>query len=134
MWSKRLTSHKPEFPNRADIIRHLLQQLVEKKMLESWVHLELVEVGGWFNNLLSGKAPWVEVAMRDDGFELNLGFRKNQSAELPQLPKSWQEAGKRQWKVSASEFPTLCDWIDLAFSKACSNSPTRKLSGWIEGL
>jgi hypothetical protein len=79
MWTKRFTSHNPEFPNRADVIRHLLQRMVEKKMIEAWVHLALVEEGGWFNNLLS-------------------------------------------------------DWIDLSFTSSCSNSPTRKLSGWIEGL
>jgi hypothetical protein len=133
MWTKRVTSHSSEFPNRADVIRHLLQQLVDRRMVGSWAHIELVEESGWFFNLLSGKAPWVEVAMADDGFELSLGFRKNQSAELAQFPKSWQEAGKRLWKVPAIEFSMLCDWIDSSFAKICSKSPARKLSGWIEG-
>lgn len=108
--------------------------MVDKKWVESWVHLELVEDGGWFFNLLSGKAPWIEVAVTNGGSELNLGIKKNLRAELPQFPNKWAEHGKNSWTVPVADLPALCGWIDAFFSKICSGSPARKVSGWIEGL
>src|SRR5580692_9599967 len=117
MWSKRITSHSSEFPNRADVIQHLLHQMQAKKMVGSWAHIELVEESGWFSNLLWGKARWVEVAMNSESFDLNLGYRKNQSAELPEIPANWQKTGKMLWNVPVTDLQQLLDWIDSAFNK-----------------
>jgi hypothetical protein len=128
MCSKKVTSHTPEFPARADVIRSLIIRMKEERMVGSWAHLELVEERGWFSNLLGGIAPWIEVAMDEDIFQLNLGLGKDVSH--PVVP--WPEADKHLWKVPLSDSATLMDWIDSCFKKAFDLSADRKLAGWIE--
>jgi len=133
MWSKRSTSGSPEFPDRPSLIRALVNKLVAEKLVGAWVHLELVNEAGWFSNLLSGKAPWIELALDEDGFQLNPGFSKQLQPALPQFPEDWKKRDGKLGKVSVSQVDAVCGWIDAAFNSVCANSQARKISGWIEG-
>src|ERR1041384_5380187 len=135
MWTKRQTSHTPEYPKRIDLIAGLLRKMHDQEMVDAWVHLELIEDGGWFKNLLSGKAPWLEVALAENQcFELNLGCSKGRGSGAPNLPNNWQNKAKRLWSIPVSELSHLINWIDSFFSDVSGGVTERRLTGWIEGI
>ncbi len=80
----------------------------DQKMVDAWVHFELIKEAGWFKNLLSGNAPFLEVALvDDDSFELNLGKPKDESASRIAMPGNWKSKAKGLHSVSVAELPQL---------------------------
>ena len=107
-------------------------KLVEKCVDSSWAHMEVVNEGGWFKNLLHGKEPWIEVAfLNRQSLQLNLGVPKSQQESIPTVP--WPQDGKKLWTVPVKEIPELIEWIDKCLVAVSDNSQY-KLSGWIDGL
>ena len=103
-----------------------------KKWLQPWVHLELIEAGGWFKNLPWGKGPWLELAyIENQCFELNLGYSKGGGPNTPAITDQWQCKGKYLWLVPGAELPLLINWTDSFFSKASDGATDRRLMGWI---
>jgi hypothetical protein len=95
MWTKRQNSHTSEYPERIDLIKSLLQKMLDQKMVGVWVHFELIKEAGWFKNLLSGNAPFLEVALADDdNFELNLGKPKDEHVNQITMPGNWKSEKK----------------------------------------
>lgn len=60
-------------------------------MIRAWVYFELIKGAGWFKNILSGNAPFLEVALADnDNFELNLGKPKDECVNKITAPGNWK--------------------------------------------
>jgi hypothetical protein len=135
MWTKRQNSHTSEFPERADLIKGLLQKMLDQKMVKTWVHFELIKEAGWFKNLLSGNAPFLEVALADnDNFELNLGKSKDERVNQISTPGNWQSEKNGLHIVPVLELPQLVKWIDEFFKNAAGEVKEQRLAGWFDGL
>jgi hypothetical protein len=135
MWTKRQNSHTSKFPERVDLIKGLLQKMLNQKMVGAWVHFELIKEGGWFKNLLSGNAPFLEVALADnDNFELNLGKPKDERVNQITTPGNWKSEKKGLHSVSVSELQQLVKWIDVLFKNAVGEAREQRLAGWFDGL
>jgi hypothetical protein len=135
MWTKRQNSHTSEYPERIDLIKSLLQKMLDQKMVGAWVHFELIKEAGWFKNLLSGNAPFLEVALADDdNFELNLGKPKDERVNQITMPGNWKSEKKGLHSAPVSELPLLIKWIDDFFKNAASEVKEKRLAGWIDGL
>lgn len=134
MWSRRISSGAPKYPQPRDVIRVLLSRMVEHGIDTSWTHLELVATGGWFFNLLSGRESWIEVALlKAQRLELNPGIRKSKMPLLPALPEKWHDPAKRTWVAPLSEIEEVIGWVDASLA-AAAEKPDYRISGWIEGL
>jgi len=135
MWTKRQNSHTSEFPNRIDLVKALLQEMVDKKMVEAWVHFELIKEGGWLKNLLYGNAPFLEVALTNKGcFELNLGKINGDELSRIAIPGNWKNEKQGLYNVPVSELPFLTKWIDDFFNNRVGKMKEQRLAGWFDGL
>jgi hypothetical protein len=109
--------------------------MLNQKMVGAWVHFELIKKGGWFKNLLSGNAPFLEVALVDnDNFELNLGKPKDERVNQFTTPGNWKSEKKGLHSVSVSELQQLVKWIDEFFKNAAGEAREQRLAGWFDGL
>lgn len=134
MWTHRTSSGTQEHPTPADVFRAVLSRMVEKGVESSWAHFEVVAEGGWFENLLRGKQPWVQVAYADrQSLQLNPGVPKKNRAALPQVPIKWRQEGPGLWTVPASDVVELTRWLDTCLASVSGRS-TYRVTGWIEGL
>jgi hypothetical protein len=135
MWTKRQSSHASEFPKRIDLIKELLQKMLDQKMIDAWVHLELVNEAGWFKNLLLGKASFLEVALTNENcFELNLGKIKDETINRITMPQNWKNEEQGLYEVPIAELPLLIKWIDDFFNNAVGKIKEQRLAGWFDGL
>lgn len=104
-------------------------------MVDAWVHFELINEAGWFKNILHGNAPFLEVALRDEGhFDLNLGKVDNESMVRIPMPEKWKNVEQGLYDVPITELPYLVKWIDDSFNKAAGEVKQQKLAGWFDGL
>jgi hypothetical protein len=134
MWTRRISSGTPEHPKPKDVFRALLSRMAERGVKSSWAHFEVVADGGWFENLLYGKQPWVEVAFVDQqSLQLNPGIRKAKWAEMPTIPERWRQESKGLWTLPLADVDELIDWMVKCLAGVSGNSNYR-VSGWIEGL
>jgi hypothetical protein len=134
MWTRRKSSGTPEHTAPTDLFRALLCQMIEREIHGSWAHFELVAKGGWFQNLLRGNQPWIEVAVVDKAtLELNPGLAKQKLSALPAFPEKWQtnRAGFRI--VPSRDLDELILWMDRSFA-GLSGDKSFTVTGWIEGL
>jgi hypothetical protein len=135
MWTKRQSSHTSEFPGRIDLIKGLLQKILDQKMVSAWVHFELINEAGWFKNLLRGNAPFLEVALRDESyFELNLGKIGNKNMGRISILGNWKNVKQGLYDVPITELPFLVKWINDFFNKAVGEVKEQQLTGWFDGL
>ncbi|MES1180861.1 MAG: hypothetical protein ABUL66_03265 [Verrucomicrobiota bacterium] len=112
MWSKRQNSHTSEFPERVDLIKGLLQKMLDQKMVGVWVHFELIKEAGWFKNLLSGNAPFLEVALAtSDNFAINLGKPEDKRVNQIATPGNWKSEKNGLHNVPVSELTQLVNGL-----------------------
>jgi hypothetical protein len=87
--------------------------MLGQKMNSAWVHFELITEAGWFKNLLSGNAPFLEVALADkDNFELNLAKSKDERVNQVATPGNRKCEKNGLHNVPTSELPQLVKWTD----------------------
>ena len=134
MRTRTIKSGTEKYPTPRDVLAALLIRLIEKNSSSCWAHFELVAKGGWFWNYVSGKEPWIEVAIRDNGFlELNLGFPKSRRPSIPPLPEKWPQKSKNVRVAPMSDRDELVAWIENCFAKLSEN-PAYRVMGWLDGL
>jgi hypothetical protein len=104
MWTKHSISPSLEFPQRIDLIRYLFEQLTQKYVDGSWIHLESTKGPGFLKNLFPSPSSFVEIGLGEDNFELNLGKQKHRQ---PEFPPYWEEIKKGLRKVPRSDLITL---------------------------
>ena len=134
MRSNRISSGTQEHPTPKDLLRALLSRMVECGIETSWTHVEVIADGGWIMNLLSGKQPWIEIALVNrHSLHLNPGVPKTKRALIPGIPEKWRQETKGLWTVPVTDTEELTAWVDTCLT-AVSGRPVYRLSGWIEGL
>ena len=108
-------------PARKDVVRELLNRLIENNEDSAWASFVVVSERGWFGKHFDN-LPWIEVLFVDQqSLQLNIGLQKSTNAAVPSVPEKWKavsegllwkKVSEGTWTVPVGDVEELIDWID----------------------